>query len=185
MSPGWRISPSSQNSAMCLAPSPSMSKQSRGDEMLQPLDRLGRADEAAGAAPRHHALLAHREAAADRALVGELVGRRLRRAALQDDADDLRDHVAGALDDDGVAVAHVLAGDFVLVVQRRALHDDAADRDRLQHRDRGQRALAADRIRMSLSTVCACCAGNLCASAQRGARLTMPSRSCNARSLTL
>ena len=46
--------------------------------------------------------------------------------------DDLRDDVAGALHDDGVAVAHVLAGDLVLVVQRRVRYDDAADRDRPQ-----------------------------------------------------
>ena len=31
--------------------------------------------------------------------------------------DDLRDHVSGALDRDGVADAHVLARDLVLVVQ--------------------------------------------------------------------
>ncbi len=34
MSPGWRISPSSQNAWMCLAPSPSMSKQSRATKCL-------------------------------------------------------------------------------------------------------------------------------------------------------
>ena len=38
-----------------------------------------------------------------------------------------------------------LRADLVLVVQGGALHDDAADRHRLQHRDRGQRALPADR----------------------------------------
>src|SRR6185437_9952753 len=42
-------------------------------DVLQALDCLGRADEAAGAAPRDHALLAHGDAVADRATVGELV----------------------------------------------------------------------------------------------------------------
>ena len=68
----------------------------------------------------------------------EPVWLRAGRALLEDDVDDLRDHVAGALDDDGVADADVLAvadrltviadaGDVVLVVQRRVLHHDAAD----------------------------------------------------------
>ena len=76
-------------------------------------------------------------------------------------------------------IADVLARDLVLVVQGRALHDDAADRDRLEIRDRRQRAAAGrPGCGCRFSTVCACCAGNLCASAQRGARLTKPSRSC-------
>ena len=58
--------------------------------------------------------------------------------------DHLRDHVAGALDDDGVAVADVLARDLVLVVQGGAADDDAADGDRLQLGHRRQRAGAAD-----------------------------------------
>ncbi len=74
-----------------------------------------------------------------------MVGLRVRRPALGHDPDDLRDDVAGALDDDGVADADILARDLVLVVQGGALHDDAADGDRLERRDRGQRALPADR----------------------------------------
>ena len=42
-------------------------------------------------------------------------------------------------------IAHVLAGDFVLVVQGGALHHDAADGDRLERRDRRQGALPPDR----------------------------------------
>ena len=61
-----------------------------------------------------------------------------------DDAEDLRDHVAGPLQHHGVADADVLAGDLVLVVQRGAGDDDAADIDRLKPCDRGQRAGAAD-----------------------------------------
>ena len=63
---------------------------------------------------------------------------------VEHDFENLRDHVARALHDDGVADAHVLARDLVLVVQRGVLDDDAADRDRLQLGDRRQRAGAAD-----------------------------------------
>ena len=69
--------------------------------------------------------------------------------------DDLRDHVAGALDDDGVAdpdiapLAQLLAvaadaPDVILIVQRDVLHDDAADTDRLELADRRERAGAPD-----------------------------------------
>src|SRR5262249_43137179 len=91
------------------------------DEMLEPLDRLRRADQPAGTAPRDHAWLAHREAAADRAVLGKFVGLAVGGAAVEHDGDDLRDHVAGALDDDHVSPPHILAGDLVLVVQGRAL----------------------------------------------------------------
>ena len=114
------------------------------DEMAQPLHRLGRADEAAGAAPHDLAFLAHGVGAADRALVGELVLRAATLAVGIHHADDLRDHVAGALHDHLVADAHVLARDLVLVVQRGVRDHDAADGDRLQLGDRRQRAGAAD-----------------------------------------
>ncbi|MNT16590.1 hypothetical protein D3C72_1517020 [compost metagenome] len=65
-------------------------------------------------------------------------------AQVFDHADDLRDDVAGALQDDRVADAHVLAGDLVLVVQGGVADHDAADRDGVQTGDRGQRAGAAD-----------------------------------------
>src|SRR5260370_4694253 len=69
-------------------------------EMLQPFDRLRRTDQAAGAAPGSHAFLAHREAAADRAAVGELVGRGVFRPAVAPDSDGRLEHVARALDHD-------------------------------------------------------------------------------------
>src|SRR6266436_1918991 len=67
----------------------------------------------------------------------------------------LRNHVAGALDDDGVAdpdiaaLAQLLAmaadaPDVILIVQRDVLHDDAADADRLELADRCERAGAPD-----------------------------------------
>src|SRR5258708_766664 len=67
----------------------------------------------------------------------------------------LRDYIAGALDDDGVAdadipaLAQLLAVaadalDVILVVQRDVLHDDAADPDRLKLADRREGAGAPD-----------------------------------------
>ena len=56
---------------------------------------------------------------------------------------DLRDHIAGALDDDGVADADVLAGDLVGVVQGGVAHHHAAHGDGLQPRHGGDRAGAA------------------------------------------
>ena len=88
---------------------------------------------------------------------------------LQDDAHDLRDDVAGALDHHRIADAHILARDLVFVVQRGVLHHDAADRDGLQFGDRRQLARAADLDVDVLSRiVSACSAANLCATAQRG-----------------
>ncbi len=62
----------------------------------------------------------------------ELIGLGAARALLLDHPHDLRNDVAGALDDDRVADAHVLARDLVFIVQRRVLHHDAADRHGLE-----------------------------------------------------
>src|SRR5690606_6662967 len=75
---------------------------------------------------------------ADRAVGRELVGPGVGRALLQHHLDDLRDHVAGPLDDDGVTDADVRAIpdrlaervealDVVFVVQRDVDDGDAAD----------------------------------------------------------
>src|ERR1700745_356761 len=87
------------------------------NKMPEALDRLRGADQPAGAAPRDLARLAHREAAADWAVGGEFERFGILRAPVEDHPDNLRDHVAGALDDDSVADADILAGDLVLVVQ--------------------------------------------------------------------
>ena len=58
--------------------------------------------------------------------------------------DDLRDDVARALKHDAVADAGVEPFDLVRIVQRGVGDDHAADRHRLEPRDRGQRAGAAD-----------------------------------------
>jgi hypothetical protein len=76
---------------------------------------------------------------------GNLVRLGIGRPAVEHDPDDLRDDVAGALDDHRIADPHVFAGDFVRVMQGGALHHHPADRDRFEHRGRGQRALASDR----------------------------------------
>src|SRR5215471_5368378 len=67
------------------------------DEVAKPLDSLRGTDQPAGAAPRHLAWLAHRKAAADRAVVGKPVWLRLFGPAVEHDRHDLWDHVAGAL----------------------------------------------------------------------------------------
>ena len=64
-------------------------------------------------------------------------GSRVAPAPLQHRRHDLGDDLAGALDDDRVAHAHVLAADVVLVVQRGQLHHHAADLHRLEHARRG------------------------------------------------
>ena len=58
--------------------------------------------------------------------------------------DDLRDDVAGALDDHHVALADVLPVDVLLVVEGRARDSDAADLDGLEHRPWVERAGATD-----------------------------------------
>ena len=112
--------------------------------MGEALHRLRRADQAAGAAHHHLAGRAHGVAATDRAGLGEDVGLRAGGALVRQDGDDLRNHIAGALDDHGVAGADVLAGDFVFVVQRGACHQHPADIDRQQFGDGRERAGAPD-----------------------------------------
>ena len=117
--------------------------------MFQPLLGLGGADETSGAAADDVGLaalvdLAHGRAVAFGAGVGKCIGLGAGGTLRQHDLDDLRDDVAGALDDDGVADADVLAVDLVLVVQRGVGYDHAADGDGLELGDRRQRAGTAD-----------------------------------------
>ncbi len=107
------------------------------NEMLEALDRLRRTDQATGTTARHLAFLADRQAPAFGTQVGKDVLAGPRRAFVEHHRNHLRDDVAGALDDDGIADAHLLAANLVLVVQRRPCNDDAADGDRLQVRHRG------------------------------------------------
>ena len=131
------------------------------DEQLQVLDLLVRTGELAGAAGAR-ALLAGRGLLAHhvgmqraRAFLREMKFFGALRPLVDDDVDHLRNDVAGALDDDGIAdpdvapLAQLLALaadalDVILVVQRDVLHDDAADADRLELADRRERAGAPD-----------------------------------------
>jgi len=119
-------------------------------EMAQPLHRLCGADEPASAAPVDVFLagllvhFAHRVTAADGAFVREGKWLCAARPLLQNDAHDLRDHVAGALHHHGVADAHVLAFDLFLVVQGRILHHHAADGEWLELGHGRELAGAAD-----------------------------------------
>ena len=119
------------------------------DEMLEPLDPLRRADQPAGAAPDRILLagvgidLARGMAAAGGADGGKDESFRALRPLLLNHAENLRNDVAGALHDDRIADADVLARDLVLVMQGRVLHHDAADGDGIELGDRGQRAGAA------------------------------------------
>ena len=106
-------------------------------------------------------------------------------AFLDQRRDDLGDHFAGAHHHHLVADPHVLAGQVLLVVQGRRADGDAADVDRLEHRERHQVAGAADVPTTSSSFVVAVVGGNFQAIAQRGSRPTTPSSRQSARSSTL
>ena len=114
--------------------------------MFQPLDRLGRADQTARAAPAyiHFAGLVdlpHRRRAAGRANLGHDPGGPLPRLH---DAQHLRDHIARALDLDHVPRLDAEARDLVLVVQGGVGDHHAAHRHRLEPCHRGERARPAD-----------------------------------------
>src|SRR5712671_6861738 len=130
-------------------------------EQLEMLDLLVGTGELAGAAGAG-ALLAGRGLLAHhlgmqraRASLRKLIRPSIPRPLLEHHVDDLRNHVAGALDDDGVADPDVAAlaqffamaadaPDVILIVQRDVLHDDAADADRFELADRRERAGASD-----------------------------------------
>ncbi len=150
MSAAVRTNPSCEEQLDLLVAEPLDVEGVARAEMLQPLDRLRCADEPAGAAAHDVRVagllvdLAQRRRAADRTDMREYVRLGAARPLLLHDFEDLRDDIAGALNAHRVADAHVLARDLVLVVQRRVGDDDAADRHRIELRDRRQRAGAAD-----------------------------------------
>ncbi len=151
MSAGVRISPSLKKSSICLSPSPSMSKALREQKCLSPSTACAGADELAGAAahdvgdsPVFSSISRSAAEPQTGQVFGKLVGFGAWRALVEHDLDDLRDDVAGPLHHDRVADPHVLAGDLVLVVQRRVRDDDAADGDGPELGDRRQRAGAPD-----------------------------------------
>lgn len=117
-----------------------------GHEMLEALDQLRIADQPAGTAPVGVQLagllvmLAHGRTATDRTFRREIIGIRPPLAVRVHHSHDLRDDITGALDHDRVADADVLALQLILVVQGGIGHNDTADRDRGQPRNRGQLA---------------------------------------------
>ena len=172
---------------MCLSPSPSMSKASRltkcrsrstawAAQISPPVQR--RTD---------LARLAHREAAADRAVVGKLEGLRLLRARCSSTTPTICGMTSPAR--------------WMIDRCRRCGCPCARSRPRCaawrgctttpptvigSSSATGVSApVRPTWIVMSRSSVSACSAGNLCAIAQRGARLTKPSRSCQSSRLTL
>ena len=78
-------------------------------EVPQPLHRLRRADQPAGATAHRLALLAHRMAAAGRTDCRKLIGLGVLRPLVEHHADDLRNDVACALDRHRVTDADVHA----------------------------------------------------------------------------
>ena len=182
MSGGEASRPSSKNSLNDLLANALDVEGAARHEVAQALDPLGRADEAASAAPDRIELAGRSSGLSSRNAwlpqTGQTSGKTkgLALFELRKDAQDLRDDVAGALDHHRVADADVLAGDLVLIVQRGIRHHHASDGDRLEPRHRGQRAGAPDLELDPSSTVLACSAGNLWAMAQRGLRDTKPSR---------
>ena len=130
-------------------------------EQFQVLDLLVGTGELAGAAGASAllaggGLLAHHVGVQRaRTFLRKMKGLRVLRPLVDHHVHHLRNDVAGALDDDGVAdpdiaaLAQLLAVaadalDVILVVQRDVLHDDAADADRLELADRRERAGAPD-----------------------------------------
>ena len=92
-------------------------------KMFEAFNALRRTNEPAGAAAHHINLarlfvrLAHGVAITDRASRGKTIRLGTLGPLAGDNADDLRDHIACPLHDHGIADAHVLAIDLVLVVQ--------------------------------------------------------------------
>ena len=134
---------------MCFSPKPSMSKALRDTKCLSrstlwagqirpPVQRL-----TTSSLPVVGIHLAHGMAAAGGAHGGKAESFRALGPLAFNHAENLRDDVAGTLDDHRVADAHVLARDLVLIVQRGVLHHDAADGHRLELGDRRERAGAA------------------------------------------
>ena len=77
-------------------------------------------------------------------MVGKDVGKGVGGSQVGHHAQDLRDHVAGALQPHGVADADIEALDFVLVVQGGVANHDPAHRHRMEPGHGGQGAGATD-----------------------------------------
>lgn len=100
--------------------------------MLEALNSLCRAGEAAGTSSDGLVFFAYGMGTAFRAKVRKFEFDRIRRTFFFDDLNNLRDYVTGALDYNRIANADVFAPDFVFIMQRGVGNDDAADIYRFQ-----------------------------------------------------
>src|SRR5437588_2965557 len=116
-----------------LIPEPFDVHRAAPGEVEQTLTALRRTDERAGAVRNRFALLPHDRRAAEAARRRHLPWLEALLALRQDRSDDLGDDVSGAPHDDGVARAHVLARDLILVVQSGRLHSHPADVDGFEY----------------------------------------------------
>src|SRR6185503_7385421 len=94
------------------------------DEVLDPADKLGRADAEVWAAVGHLALGALKRCVAGRAAFGHAPGLLAAVAPVHDRADDIGDDIAGAFDRDIIADPDVALADVVGVVQAGVAHND-------------------------------------------------------------
>ncbi len=115
----------------------------------------------------------------------EVIGLRIRRALVFHEAEDLTGSRHGALHDHRVALADVLAGDLVLVVERGVGDDDAANGDGLQPRHGCQCTGASDLDVDLLKNRRRLLGGEFVRQAPRGLRETKPSRCCQSRRFTM
>ena len=113
-------------------------------KMLQPLHRLRRADQPAGAAAHHIIANPHRMAATGRADIREDKCRAPPRPIGIHHRNNLRNNIARALQNHPVPRADILARNLILIVQGGVRNRNAAHHHRLHHRARRQRPGAAD-----------------------------------------
>src|SRR5579862_2173357 len=139
-SPGRLTRPVWSSCSSVFQPAPSMSIPPTKLPNSWDTSRAGRVR----AVVADRALVAHDRRAADRARHRHLVLPLGTRAPLDERPDDLRDDVAGLLEDDGVADPDVLAPDLVEVVERRPGDGRAGDLHRAEMRDGGQRPGPSD-----------------------------------------
>ena len=112
--------------------------------MFKPLNSLRRTGQTPGTAPDGFVFFSDGMSAAFRTDLGKLKFDRIGTALFFQNLDDLRNNVAGSLNDNRIADADVFAFYFILIVKRSVRNDDAADVDRFQIGNGGQGAGAAD-----------------------------------------
>ena len=183
MSAGGLIRPSSWKASICLAPSPSMSKASRETKCLQPLHRLRRTDQPAGAAPT---------ASTSPVFAGPRAPHWSRRPDRSRETHRAW-RPSGASPSTTPTICGITSPARCTIdpSRRRArpcarsrprcAASRSAPRRRRPSPARASRPASARRCgrpgsSMPSRMVVACSAGNLCATAQRGARTTKPSR---------